>query len=356
METPPEPTAPDEFWATPQVADFLGISRQAINRQVRTKKLLGAPGPGVTLFPAWQFDPEQRGVRPEVAELLAAFGDDIEPALVARWSVTSLDGLDGLDGLDEPGRTAADLLLSADTKAAVLQRARELTPAALAASTPAPDDSGDDTKVAQWAPRRSGASGPQHDILLAAADLFARKGPAKVSLREVAAAADVPYGLIHRFYGTKENLLVAVMQLLVSYGGDRLSGEQDIYRALEISFGADADSGQFGRMLTWAIFEGTPPERLLGDARSHGYRTQIDALWADPEPPAVRADFDSNVLASLIALIGSVWDVYEPYLTRLAELPGSPGRSPDDVRGEITDLLKVLIYATRPDRPDRPES
>ncbi|WP_418059349.1 TetR/AcrR family transcriptional regulator [Pimelobacter simplex] len=351
METPPEPTTPDEFWATPQVADFLGISRQAINRQVRTRKLLGAPGPGVTLFPAWQFDAATRSVRPEVAELLATFGEDVEPALVAQWSVTELDGIEGLEGASG---TPADLLLAAGTKDAVLQHARELTPAALVASTTAEggDEGAGGTKVAQWVPQRAGAGGPQHQILLAAADLFARKGPAKVSLREVAAAADVPYGLIHRFYGTKENLLVAVMQLLVSYGGDRLSGEQDIYRALEISFGADADSGQFGRMLTWAIFEGTPPERLLGDARSHGYRTQIDALWEAPVAPAVRADFDSNVLASLIALIGSVWDVYEPYLTRLAERPGSPRRSPDDVREEITDMLKVLIYATRPDRPE----
>lgn len=169
-----------------------------------------------------------------------------------------------------------------------------------------------------------------------------------MTLREIAAAADVSYGLIYRFYRTKENLLVAVMELLVTYGGERLSGEEDAYAAIENSFGADIDAGQFGRMLTWSLFEGTRPDRLLGGVRSRGgYRSQIDTLWDDPAEPRVRTEFDSRVLASLIALVGAVWDLYEPYLTVLGDYPD---RSREDVRQEVADMLKVLIYATRPNR------
>ncbi|MFC7446548.1 TetR/AcrR family transcriptional regulator [Rhodococcus daqingensis] len=331
----------DDVWTTPQAAEFLEISRQAINKRIRNRKMLGYPGDGVTLFPAWQFDLENPGIRPEVPEFLAAFDEDVEPRAIAEWSITRIAGSD---------RTPAELLLRADTMGDALQLAAGYAAGPVEEhSAPAAESSVNraDKKVAEWTPTRPGSTGAQQAILLAAADLFSRKGPAKVTLREVAAAADVSYGLIYRFYRTKENLLVAVMELLVSYGGERLSGEEDAYAAIDNSFGADIDSGQFGRMLMWAVFEGTSPDRLLGGARSGGYLSQIDALWENPVEPKVRAEFDSGVLASLIGLVASVWDLYEPYLTALAD---NPDRDREDVRQEVTDLLKLLVYAARPNR------
>lgn len=168
-----------------------------------------------------------------------------------------------------------------------------------------------------------------------------------MTLREVAAAADVSYGLIHRFYRTKENLLVAVMELLVGYGGDRLTAEKDAYDAIDNSIGADLDSGQFGRMLMWSIFEGIEPDRLLGEARSRGYRQHIEALWNNPTPPKIRDEFDPSVVAALLGVVGSVWDLYEPYMIELSD---NRWRSREDLRREVSDLLKLLVYAARPDR------
>ncbi|WP_068166396.1 TetR/AcrR family transcriptional regulator [Rhodococcus phenolicus] len=331
----------DDVWTTPEVAEFLGISRQAINKRVQSRKMLGYPGDGVTVFPVWQFDLENHRVRREVPEFLAAFDEGIEPHAIAQWSITRID---------DSERTPVDLLLGRDSKKDALRLAGDYVVGAVEGN-PAPDAESTarraDKEIAEWTPSRAGSTGPQHAILLAAADLFARKGPAKVTLREIAAAADVSYGLIYRFYRTKENLLVAVMELLVTYGGERLSGEEDAYAAIENSFGADIDAGQFGRMLTWSLFEGTRPDRLLGGVRSRGYRSQIDTLWDDPAEPRVRTEFDSRVLASLIALVGAVWDLYEPYLTVLGDYPD---RSREDVRQEVADMLKVLIYATRPNR------
>ncbi|WP_241383872.1 TetR/AcrR family transcriptional regulator [Rhodococcus sp. CH91] len=331
----------DDVWTTPQVASFLDISRQAINKRVRSRKMLGYAGDGVTLFPVWQFDTDNRRIHPEVPELLAAFDEDVEPAAIALWAITKVEGFD---------RTPAELLLDPETKDDALRLAGTCTTGSIEehpALQAEPDPDIAEKKVAEWRPTRPGASGAQEAILLAAADLFSRKGPAKVTLREVAAAADVSYGLIHRFYRTKENLLVAVMELLVGYGGERLSEEKDVYAAIDNSIGADLDSGQFGRMLMWSIFEGIEPDRLLGEARSNGYRAQIDALWENPVEPDVRAEFDSSVVAGLLGVVGSVWDLYEPYMIELAD---NRWRSRDDLRREVTELLKLLVYAARPNR------
>lgn len=303
--------------------------------------MLGYAGDGVTLFPVWQFDTDNRRIHPEVPELLAAFDEDVEPAAIALWAITKVEGFD---------RTPAELLLDPETKDGALRLAGTCTTGSIEehpALQAEPDPDIAEKKIAEWRPTRPGASGAQEAILLAAADLFSRKGPAKVTLREVAAAADVSYGLIHRFYRTKENLLVAVMELLVGYGGERLSEEKDVYAAIDNSIGADLDSGQFGRMLMWSIFEGIEPDRLLGEARSNGYRAQIDALWENPVEPDVRAEFDSSVVAGLLGVVGSVWDLYEPYMIELAD---NRWRSRDDLRQEVTELLKLLVYAARPDR------
>src|SRR5207248_8155711 len=49
-------------------------------------------------------------------------------------------------------------------------------------------------------------------VIEAATALFAERGPAAVSLREVAQAADVNLGLIHRHIGSKADLLAAVLR------------------------------------------------------------------------------------------------------------------------------------------------
>ena len=131
----------------------------------------------------------------------------------------------------------------------------------------------------------------------------------------------------------------------MSYAAALSQDPQDAYAAIDNSIGADLDSGQFGRMLMWSISEGIQPDRLLGQARSNGYRPHIDALWNNPVEPDVRAEFDSSVVAALLGVFGSVWDLYEPYMIELAD---NRWRSREDLRQEVTELLKLLVYAARP--------
>jgi TetR/AcrR family transcriptional regulator, repressor for neighboring sulfatase len=65
-------------------------------------------------------------------------------------------------------------------------------------------------------------------VLAAASELFAERGPAATSIREVAARAGVNHGLLHRHFGSKRQLLAATLQHLAD-SGDRLreSGARD---------------------------------------------------------------------------------------------------------------------------------
>ncbi|KAA1250096.1 TetR/AcrR family transcriptional regulator [Mycobacterium simiae] len=51
-------------------------------------------------------------------------------------------------------------------------------------------------------------------VLEAAADLFAERGPAATSIRDIAARSKVNHGLLFRHFGTKEQLVGAVLDYL----------------------------------------------------------------------------------------------------------------------------------------------
>ncbi|WP_336920999.1 TetR/AcrR family transcriptional regulator [Aquipuribacter sp. SD81] len=61
--------------------------------------------------------------------------------------------------------------------------------------------------------RRPGDSGTREAILAAARRLFAEQGFDRTTIRQVAGAADVDPTLVHHYYGSKQRLFVAVVEL-----------------------------------------------------------------------------------------------------------------------------------------------
>ena len=61
--------------------------------------------------------------------------------------------------------------------------------------------------------RPPGGSDTRERILASARELFARNGIDKTSIRAVAAAAGVDAALVHHYYGTKQQLFAAAIQL-----------------------------------------------------------------------------------------------------------------------------------------------
>lgn len=79
---------------TTQVAQLLGVTRQALAKRQQTGSLLGLPGDGTTWYPTWQFDTGEGRIRPEVRDVLGAFRDrhdDFDPLVVAAWATTPQD-------------------------------------------------------------------------------------------------------------------------------------------------------------------------------------------------------------------------------------------------------------------------
>lgn len=86
------------FYSTSILESWLGISRQAIDQRVKSRKLLACMTPDkVRLYPAWQFADTGETI-PGLARILTILASGVDaPWTWAMWMVSKLpDELDGL--------------------------------------------------------------------------------------------------------------------------------------------------------------------------------------------------------------------------------------------------------------------
>lgn len=92
-------------------------------------------------------------------------------------------------------------------------------------------------------------------ILAAATDLFAQRGPAATSIRDIAAESKVNHGLVFRHFGTKENLVGAVLDHL----GEQLTELRHSDAAADV---LDTAMDKQMRVLARTILDGYPAAEL----------------------------------------------------------------------------------------------
>ena len=193
-------------------------------------------------------------------------------------------------------------------------------------------------------PRRAeGApSGPdqvRRAVLDAAALLFAQRGVDRVSLRDVAAAADVHLALIGRYVGSRDALVLAVFDDLSSQLAEAvlehpLSGQ---------GFGADTVMGKWVRVASALAIAGQPlagrgefnPVLAMAETLAEGYGIDSDA---------------ARLRAAQIVAAALGWRIFEDYLVAAGGLGDVPL---DRLRDELARSARrlggdTLALAARP--------
>lgn len=147
-------------------------------------------------------------------------------------------------------------------------------------------------------------------LLDAATDLFTARGPAAVSVRDIAAAAGVNHGLVHRHFGSKRGLLGAVLDRLAARVAGALARDPD--PAAWFVPGGDVD--RYWRVLARAILDGEDPARLQQDFPT--VRGIVEAMRAGHRLDERAA----RVEAARAVALGLGWLLFEPFLRPAAGL------------------------------------
>ena len=162
--------------------------------------------------------------------------------------------------------------------------------------------------------------------LSAAAELFAERGPAATSIRDIAAKSKVNHGLIYRHFGTKDQLVGAVLDHLGSRLTALLDGGgpvDEIERAMD----------QHMRLMARALLDDYPVGRL--QTRFPG----VTRLLGQVLPRFEDERSGRLAVANAVALqLG--WRLFEPFLKSAT---GLDSLSEDEVRASVSaEITRIL--------------
>ena len=178
-------------------------------------------------------------------------------------------------------------------------------------------------------------------VIKAAAELFAERSPGQVTIREIAARARVSHSLVHRHFGTKQDLLNAVIGSSTRRYSDRIATVHDPGESFRAGFlfGAEGDPG--ATTLARVVLEGRTRGMQTGDAFP-GMAEHVALLENALEAQGVEPPFPPRVVAAAaFALIGG-WFILEKWLVPAAELDDQPLA---ELRREVADLLRQFVNA-----------
>jgi AcrR family transcriptional regulator len=178
--------------------------------------------------------------------------------------------------------------------------------------------------------RRPGREWATEALIAAARRLFAERGPAAVSLREVAAEAGVNHGLIHHYIGSRDDLLHAVFAGATETARSEVADAADPVDALRSLRTLGSGSEEFTRLLAWALLEGHDPTEF------HGRSAALEAVVAT-------GGADSRRLRTVVAMamVQSLgWKLFGAYACMAAGLGAD---EVDGVRRELDDLMDRLV-------------
>ena len=182
-------------------------------------------------------------------------------------------------------------------------------------------------------PKQIGRDEVIRRLVAAAATLFADAGPDGVSLRQVAAKAEVNYGLIHQYVGTKDDLLRLVFRSVSENAAGRFAEGGDLDAAIDSFAGADSQPSQYVRMLAWALLQGRDAQGLLGRSPA------LTALLARIDP-APDGSIEARMrLASAVAM-GLGWQLFGTFI---ANGVGLGDASAEDLRAQRKAILRSLV-------------
>ncbi len=174
---------------------------------------------------------------------------------------------------------------------------------------------GDERKPLRGRPPKD-ASAPRgpDDVVTAlvdaATELFAKRGIVAVSVREVAGAAGVNVGLVHRYVGTKDELVRAVVRRAETRLAQDLDGVVDP----TYTDSTDETVTEYQLILAHLILEGHDLDAM--DLEFPLMRFVVDRLSAEPGID----DRDARIRAMCVIALDIGWRLFAPIVSAAAGL------------------------------------
>ena len=171
----------------------------------------------------------------------------------------------------------------------------------------------------------------------AAMELFAQRGPAAVSVREVAGRAGVNHALVFRHFGSKDGLVQAVWERVVEDLAGRVVAAPDL-QGLTALGEALAESETIWKLLARAILDGQ--SGTIAGYRYPFLDAMVGAAARGQEAGVLAAGVHPRLLVAMVIAMGFGWLIFHPVLLPLL---GMPPREERELRAELRAAVVTLL-------------
>ena len=162
-------------------------------------------------------------------------------------------------------------------------------------------------------------------VVASATELFADRGPAATSIRDIAVASHVNHGLVHRHFGSKEGLVAAVLDHL---NHDLVAAtDADDLVAIERSV------NRYLRVLARSILDGYDVGAL-----QHGF--PVMARLVDEARAFHEDDHAARLAAGHVVALELGWRLFAPFLRSAA---GLQDMREDELLGAASSAASRLL-------------
>ena len=189
-------------------------------------------------------------------------------------------------------------------------------------------------------------------VLQAAAELFAQDGIEAVSIRDIATRADVNHGLIHRHFGSKDNLRLKTQEYLAKNVRDDIGEPENIIDAIGRAEQAIREHPLFWKVMARTFLDGT----FEGDVQGSFpfIKKMVDFVREAKEDGLIVSDMDPRYIVAAFSAYGLGIRLFEDYIMQGTGLDDEPV---EEVRSKIKEFfLSVLFPTTQGTRSDKKET
>ena len=187
--------------------------------------------------------------------------------------------------------------------------------------------------------RPKGKDEVMNAILDAATLLFAERGVRAVSVRDIAQKAAVNHGLVHRHFGSKENLRLQVQNRLMRQINNDIGEPDSMMDAIVQGIGALRKNEAFWKVMARTFLD----NEFKGDVQSSFpfMQKMVKLLSDEQEKGAISIDGDPRILVAMgFSMIFGLL-VFEGYI-----LPGTglDADSPESVQDQILSIFMNIMF------------
>lgn len=164
-------------------------------------------------------------------------------------------------------------------------------------------------------------------------------------MQEIADRANVNRGLVHHYFGSKEDLFRAIFAMTSERAATEVRSAATLLDGLAVT---RSPRDGYARMLAWAMVSGMDPADFVTRSPT---MTELVERAREPdlpaEAPAGRDGFDERVVVAAAIALSLGWQLYEPFMRVAADLDDLAA---DDVRTQVAELIDLMVVGAL-DRP-----